>query len=342
MPPVILNFTGPSTVPAGGTSTAFTLTPAVGAITTNVSLSDGGAGGSFTPSSLSWVADSTAKTFVYNAPNVAGTVTITPTNNGPGVGIINPASLNITVVGPAPTARLYQFPRNYGPPPFPTIYHFDNLPAVAATLNLFLIGVGPGVVKLGWSSTTPLYTLRRSPNSNMIPPQVADSGLHFTSYLDLVPLPGSVWYYQVEDGNGQFSNILQVNVPGGPGTAANNPNVEAGFGSVIGLIVGQDWTLWGGHVLIDRMPFGMRMDVNGNGAFDLSYQTSGDNGVTWSPTKQVSATAVNADGSGAGLNFSAKLNLSPSHRFRFTIYNTGSSPLNAVYSWRLYDRSPLR
>jgi hypothetical protein len=75
--------TGPPSGTGLGASSNFTITP-VEAITDTVTPSDGGAGGTFTPSSLSWTASATAKTCTYTPPrDGAFTLTFTSTAGGP-------------------------------------------------------------------------------------------------------------------------------------------------------------------------------------------------------------------------------------------------------------------
>ena len=75
---VTLSLSGPSlvdeTVPA-----TLTVTPTT-ATTDTVTLSDGGAGGTFTPSTLSWVASGSPRTATYTAAS-AGTITISATSS---------------------------------------------------------------------------------------------------------------------------------------------------------------------------------------------------------------------------------------------------------------------
>ncbi|NHN83682.1 hypothetical protein GOB93_03380 [Acetobacter musti] len=87
----------PASVSAGGRSTV-TATPGSGAANTAaivVTLSDGGAGGSFSPATVTFAAGSTAAvTSTYTAPTTAQTVSISGTNNG---SLSNPASASLTV-----------------------------------------------------------------------------------------------------------------------------------------------------------------------------------------------------------------------------------------------------
>ena len=82
MPAIVGTLTGPGTVIEGGTSTNFTIdnTTINPTYSGTLTMNDGGFGGTFTPTTLTWVGLASAKTFVYNAPNSTGTATITPTN----------------------------------------------------------------------------------------------------------------------------------------------------------------------------------------------------------------------------------------------------------------------
>ncbi len=75
--PVTLSVSGPHSGIVGATSGSFTVTPSA-AITDIVTMSDG-AGGTFSPASLSWAASSTPQNFTYT-PAVIGSVTITATD----------------------------------------------------------------------------------------------------------------------------------------------------------------------------------------------------------------------------------------------------------------------
>ena len=72
--------TGPISGVKGVPSTLFTLTPS-GSLTDTVNLSDGGAGGTFTPTSLLWAGSSAAKTFTYTSAS-PGVETLTLTSTG--------------------------------------------------------------------------------------------------------------------------------------------------------------------------------------------------------------------------------------------------------------------
>lgn len=122
------NITGPSTVAAGTSSTNFTITPSPVAITGTYTMNDGGAGGSFTPPSLTWAASTTPQTFVYNAPAMSGVKTITPVWSVP-VQRTAPPTINITVTGANAAQHLYQFPQFAGVVPFQILRTNDQIPA---------------------------------------------------------------------------------------------------------------------------------------------------------------------------------------------------------------------
>jgi len=70
--------TGPATADCTVASTNFTVTPVGGTYTGTITLSDSGAGGAFTPTSLTWAASSAAKTFTYT-PTLWGSCSISAT-----------------------------------------------------------------------------------------------------------------------------------------------------------------------------------------------------------------------------------------------------------------------
>lgn len=84
--------TGPSGGIVGVPSTVFTVTPN-GSFTGSVTPSAGAGGGSFSPSSLSWINDNSPKTFTYT-PVTSGAKTISITNSG---ALTNPSPLSYVV-----------------------------------------------------------------------------------------------------------------------------------------------------------------------------------------------------------------------------------------------------
>jgi len=134
LPGINVAFTGPATVAAGGVSAAFTLTPEA-PITVTVTPNDSGAGGSFTPSSVSWAASGVPMTFVYNAPLGAGSVVITPVA---GVSInpivFVPPFLDILVLGSGVPQHTYNFPQVAGVSPFQMVWWQDQVPAAGAPI----------------------------------------------------------------------------------------------------------------------------------------------------------------------------------------------------------------
>jgi hypothetical protein len=92
--------TGPSSGVVNAASANFTVTPVGGPFTGTVTPNDGGAGGSFSPASLSWSNTSDAKTFTYT-PSTVGARTIATTNSG---GLPNPAGVAYTADAAAATA----------------------------------------------------------------------------------------------------------------------------------------------------------------------------------------------------------------------------------------------
>lgn len=128
-PPSNASLIGPSSVAGGATSTDFTIIPAIN-ITGTYTMIDSGYGGTFTPPSLTWAADSTPKTFKYNAPNTPGIATITPVWSGGSV-VTDPPFLLITVTGANATQHIYQMPQIAGVPPFQILATNNQIPAAA-------------------------------------------------------------------------------------------------------------------------------------------------------------------------------------------------------------------
>lgn len=97
--------TGPSTV-SDGQGSLFTVSlPSGDALSSVVTVtpSDGGAGGTFTPSTVSFPVDTAAASVVFSyTPSVSsGSITISTTNNG---GLTNPAGVTVTVGAAQPGA----------------------------------------------------------------------------------------------------------------------------------------------------------------------------------------------------------------------------------------------
>jgi hypothetical protein len=100
---IAYTLTGTTSGTGLGASSNFTITP-VEATTDTVTFSDGGAGGTFTPSSLSWTASAVAKTCTYTPPR-DGTFALTATSTAGGPVAGSPHSytaiVTYTLSGPA-------------------------------------------------------------------------------------------------------------------------------------------------------------------------------------------------------------------------------------------------
>ncbi|MFA6572116.1 MAG: discoidin domain-containing protein, partial [Bacteroidota bacterium] len=86
---VAYTLVGPTGVVNGGTSTNFTIQPD-GIFTGIITPNDGGDGGTFVPSSLTWSSSASAQTFTYT-PASAGAKTISTSDNG---SLVDPSSLS--------------------------------------------------------------------------------------------------------------------------------------------------------------------------------------------------------------------------------------------------------
>jgi len=96
--------------PASGTvnvaSSNFTVTPVGGPFTGTITPTDGGAGGTFAPASLTWTAASDAKTFTYT-PATVGIHTIAATNSG---GLSNPSGVDYMANAAPATCLMFTGP----------------------------------------------------------------------------------------------------------------------------------------------------------------------------------------------------------------------------------------
>lgn len=95
-PATAYTFTGPSSALINQPSAAFTITPN-GTYTGTITPSDGGAGGTFSPSSLTFASSSVAQTFTYT-PVAIGSQTISVLSNPT---LTNPPSLTLTTSDPS-------------------------------------------------------------------------------------------------------------------------------------------------------------------------------------------------------------------------------------------------
>lgn len=105
-PATALTLTGPSSATVGSASSAFTVA-ANGTLSSNVTVtpSDGGAGGTFTPSTVTLTPASTSATFTYT-PSSTGTKTITVTNSG---SLSNPTSVSVIAAAAGGASNVFNF-----------------------------------------------------------------------------------------------------------------------------------------------------------------------------------------------------------------------------------------
>ena len=150
--------TGPTSQTGIGASSNFTVTPAA-TTTDSITLSDGGAGGTFTPSSLSWSSSSSAKTFTYTPPSV-GTFTLTLTAVGGGAVSGSPATLaasvTYTLTGPTSGAETV------------ASVAFTVTPAVATTDTINFSGGASGTFtpsSLSWTNSAAAKTFAYTPST---------------------------------------------------------------------------------------------------------------------------------------------------------------------------------
>lgn len=123
------NFSGPTTVAGGTTSSPYTIAPQF-PISHSYTPQDGGFGGTFTPPVLTWVSDATPKTFVYNAPNLSGMIHIAPVSNVAGP-VTDPPYINVNVTGTNAAQHIYYFPQQGGVPPFQVLQTNNQIPGAS-------------------------------------------------------------------------------------------------------------------------------------------------------------------------------------------------------------------
>ncbi len=153
---------GPANGPLSTASSNFTVTPNAKVIAAVVTLADGGAGGTFTPTTLTFTNSAVAQTFTYT-PASAGVKTISATNNG---GLSDPVSLSFTVTATAYTLN--------GPSTGANLVPSTNF---AVTPNAFIVSVvitpsdsaGGGTftpVSLTFTNSAAAQTFTYTPASN--------------------------------------------------------------------------------------------------------------------------------------------------------------------------------
>ena len=209
-PATSYTLTGPSSSTENQASSNFTITPN-GAYAGIITPSDGGAGGTFTPSSLSFSNSSAAQTFTYTA-TATGTITISASSSP---AITNPSPLTVAVsAAPVlvtfPNANIYESPdiwRTSGTSIIsPTggaylkfkVTGTQNITAnVDTTLNSSLDSYNMPSIKVIINSGTPYYVQFPANSSGNTPVSIA-SGLNSTTTY-------SVSLYMI-GGNGASGN----------------------------------------------------------------------------------------------------------------------------------------
>jgi hypothetical protein len=151
-------FTGPTTVPVGSASSNFTLAPQIPTSGT-YTMSDGGAGGTFTPPTITFASSVVAQTFTYTASSL-GMKHIGFGLSG-GAPLTSPPYSNITAVGASPPQHVYQMPQFAGIPPYQVLASNNQLPGANIPAANSYTMTGPATLAAGATGT---YTL--TPNGN--------------------------------------------------------------------------------------------------------------------------------------------------------------------------------
>ena len=132
-PATAITLSGPSSGTVGVASTNFTV-GANGTITGTITVtpSDGGDGGTFSPTTVAISAGTPTATFTYTAANAGSpTATITVTNNG---GLTNPAGIAYTATAPAATSLVVTVPDAAGLSGFSAAVLSTSTPTAGSTV----------------------------------------------------------------------------------------------------------------------------------------------------------------------------------------------------------------
>jgi hypothetical protein len=167
---------GPSTGVVSSPSGAFTVTLGSGSLSGSVTItpSDGGAGGSFSPASVSLSGAVRTATFTYT-PIAAGTVTIATTNNG---GLTDPAGISYTVTAGA--SYTVTSAASSGPPNAINFLTITPLAPITGTITATPSGCGLiGPYPCTWSNSKAAQTI------NINPPQAGTATLTFSNNCGL-------------------------------------------------------------------------------------------------------------------------------------------------------------
>ena len=96
----LFGLSGPTTGVVGTASSNFTMTPDGTVTSATATMSDSSGGGTFTPTTLTWTSENTAKTFTYT-PGSAGSKTISAPITSGSPTSVSPSSISLTASSPA-------------------------------------------------------------------------------------------------------------------------------------------------------------------------------------------------------------------------------------------------
>lgn len=114
-------------------------------------------------------------------------------------------------------------------------------------------------------------------------------------------------------------------------------NQEAGTGTISNILAGDSVVLMGPIQWPYRAAVKEVVNVQATGPFHLNYQFTTDFGTTWYTGRQIASSTNGADGT--TLTNRAHAKWEPGWFYRILIYNSGASPINAVYDKRLTERA---
>lgn len=109
-------------------------------------------------------------------------------------------------------------------------------------------------------------------------------------------------------------------------------NQEAGTGTITNILAGDYVVIKGPVQTPYRIALKEVINVQASGAFRLDYQFTTDFGTTWYTGRQIASATSAADGTAYTNRAHAKWDTG--YFYRIVIYNSGASPINAIYDKR--------
>lgn len=123
---------------------------------------------------------------------------------------------------------------------------------------------------------------------------------------------------------------------GSPPVTTCRGTMEAGGCIVISITSGASYVLMGPIATPFRGAVRETVFASGTGTFNLDYQFTTDQGVTWQVGKQVASSTTTADGTAN--TQTAHLKILPGVQWQIIVYNTSVGAINVSFEKRLFSR----